>query len=420
MTRTEKEAEAIDTAEASGLLYVSDADPGLHRHPQGDKFRFTSSNGKTASVQDRRRIDSLVIPPAWKDVWICPSPRGHIQATGRDEKGRKQYLYHSKWREARDQVKYSRMISFGKSLGRLRRRLQSDMRRKGFPKEKVVATVVRLLQTTFIRVGNDEYAKKNKSFGLTTLRDRHVKVSGGTIHFEFKGKSGVRHAIDLQVRNLAKLVKSCQDLPGQELFQYLDESGNRHTVKSEDVNAYLHEATGRDFTAKDFRTWAGTVLAAEALHEFQSFDSAAECKRNVLQAIESVAKRLGNTRTVCRQCYIHPAVLEAYEDADLRDALRLRVESELKRSLAHLRPEEAAVLAFLQERLKKKDDNRVPYTRSSSRSKHRYESRLTISVRYFTSWKRHTGTQGGIWPAWKASSPARLFSLRRACRRTVT
>jgi DNA topoisomerase-1 len=344
-------ASSPEAAREAGLWYVSDRTPGMRRLRTHNGFRYRTAGGK--ALRDRKqlaRIRSLVIPPAWKDVWICPDPRGHLQATGRDARGRKQYLYHPRWREARDQYKYDRLLAFGKSLGKLRRRLGRDLRRPGFHKDKIVATVVRLLQTTFIRVGNKEYARQNNSFGLTTLRDHHVSINGAGVRFSFQGKSGVQHAVDLHDRRLAKIIKQCQELPGQELFQYVDGAGQR-AVKSEDVNAYLRDATGQDFTAKDFRTWAGTVLAAVALQEFQSYDSLAQAKRHIVHAIEAVAKRLGNTKTVCRQCYVHPAVFDAYLDGSFRETMCGQVERELTRSLAHLAPEEAAVLAFLQKRL---------------------------------------------------------------------
>jgi len=301
------------------------------------------------------RIKSLAIPPAWRDVWICPIAHGHMQATGIDARGRKQYRYHPRWREVRDETKYDRMLSFGRMLPKIRRRVGRDLRRPGLPREKILAAVVRLLETTLIRVGNEEYARQNDSFGLTTMRDRHVDVSGATLKFEFRGKSGITHAIDLTDRRVAKIVKQSQDLPGYELFQYVDEDGARRSIDASDVNGYLKEIAGEDFTAKDFRTWAGTVLAARALQEFQAFDSQAQAKRNVMQAIESVAKRLGNTKAVCRKCYIHPAVINLYMDGSLLQTLTHRVKKELMRSLHGLPAEEAAVLALLQQRLKREE-----------------------------------------------------------------
>jgi DNA topoisomerase-1 len=299
------------------------------------------------------RITSLAIPPAWRDVWICPIPHGHVQATGLDAKGRKQYRYHPRWRQVRDETKYERLVIFAKVLPKIRERVDADLARPGLPREKILATVVRLLETTLIRVGNEEYARQNDSFGLTTMRDRHVNVSGATLKFAFRGKSGVKHAIDLTDRRLANIVKKSQDLPGYELFQYIDENGTIRSIDASDVNAYLKETTGEEFTAKDFRTWAGTVLAARALQEFVTFDSQAQAKRNVVQAIESVAKRLGNTKAVCRKCYIHPAVITQYMDGALLDTLNRRVKKEFMHSLHRLSAEEAAVLTLLQQRLKR-------------------------------------------------------------------
>lgn len=298
-----------------------------------------------------RRIKALAIPPAWTDVWICPIPNGHLQATGRDARGRKQYRYHPRWREVRDETKYGRMIAFGEALPRIRARVGRDLGLPGIPREKVLATVVRLLETTGIRVGNEEYARENHSFGLTTMRDRHVEVAGPTLRFQFRGKGGKAQSIDLNDQRLAKIVKRCQDLPGYELFQYLDENGRRQTIDSADVNAYLRQITGQDFTAKDFRTWAGTVLATLALQEFAEFASQAQAKKNVVQAIKTVAERLGNTPTICRKCYVHPAVLDAYLDGSMLRTLERRAEREMRESLSGLRAEEAAVLALLQQRL---------------------------------------------------------------------
>jgi DNA topoisomerase I len=317
---------------------------------------YLDSDGKIIrDAETLGRIKSLAIPPAWRNVWICPIAHGHVQATGLDAKGRKQYRYHPRWREVRDETKYDRMLLFARVLPKIRRRVERDLARPGLPREKILATVVRLLETTLIRVGNEEYVRQNDSFGLTTMRDRHVDVSGATLKFEFRGKSGVAHAIDLTDRRLAKIVKQSQDLPGYELFQYIDEQGGRHSIDASDVNAYLKEIAGEEFTAKDFRTWAGTVLAARALQEFQAFDSKAQAKRNVVQAIESVAKRLGNTKAVCRKCYIHPAVIGLYLDGSLLQTLAGRVKKELTRSLHDLPAEEAAVLALLQQRLKREE-----------------------------------------------------------------
>ena len=320
------------------------------RHGPG--FRYVGPDGRP--LRDEAvlsRIKSLAIPPAWEDVWISPSPLSHIQATGRDQRRRKQYRYHPRWREVRDAAKFDRMMAFGRSLPRIRAETARDIARPGLPKRKVLAVVVKLLEASLIRVGNDEYAKTNRSFGLTTMRDSHVQFDGSTIHFRFRGKSRISHDIDVHNRTLARIVQRCQELPGQNLFQYIDDEGTRQDVTSSDVNSYLQEITRADFTAKDFRTWAGTVLAAMALQEFSSFDSHAEAKRNVLRAIERVAKRLGNTATVCRKCYIHPAILDAYLDGSMVELLKERADREMEHALEELRPIEVFVLALLQDRL---------------------------------------------------------------------
>jgi DNA topoisomerase I len=347
-------------AKAAGLRYATDKRPGIQRKRAGKAFRYIALDGQTIRDQEiLARIRSLAIPPAWEDVWICPSPLGHIQATGRDEKGRKQYRYHPRWREVRDGAKYDRMMAFGRTLPRLREQTDRDLALPGLPRRKVVATIVQLLEQSLIRVGNDEYAKANHSFGLTTMFDKHVALDGASIQFKFRGKSGIRHKIDIRDRRLARIVKRCQELPGQELFQYIDEEGATQDIDSSDINDYLREMTGQDFTAKDFRTWAGTVLAAMALQEFEVFDSQAQAKKNVVRAIESVAERLGNTPTVCRKCYVHPAVLDAYQDGSMIEALRQRADQEMEKSLGNLKPEEAAVMALLQNRLAREDKARA-------------------------------------------------------------
>jgi len=346
-------------ARSAGLRYVGDARPGLARKKSGKSFRYVDAAG--APVRDEEtlaRIRSLAIPPAWTDVWICPSPQGHIQATGRDEKGRKQYRYHPRWRQVRDEAKYGRMAAFGRALPRIREAVDADLKRDGMPRRKVLAAVVQLLELSLIRVGNDEYARTNKSFGLTTMRNRHVAVEGPTIRFQFKGKSGVKHRISIKDRRLARVVARCQELPGQELFTYIDDDGEPQRIDSADVNEYLREASGEDFTAKDFRTWAGTVLASLALQEFEAFDGEAQAKRNVVQAVERVAERLGNTPSVCRKCYVHPAVLDAYLEGSMLDALRARTDRAMADSIGRLKPEEAAVLALLQNRLAREDSER--------------------------------------------------------------
>jgi DNA topoisomerase I len=303
----------VDSARAVGLRYVTDDQPGIGRARAGAGFRYVDAQGK--AVRDEatlRRIRSLAIPPAWTDVWICPHENGHLQATGRDAKGRKQHRYHSLWREVRDATKYDRMIEFGKSLPRIRRRVTRDIARPGLSREKVLATIVRLMDLTFIRVGNEEYAKQNRSFGLTTLQDGHARVRGDRVQFSFRGKSGKNHTIEVEDARLAKIVKRCQDIPGQDLFQFLDEKGARHDVTSGDVNEYLREVSGSEFTAKDFRTWAGTVLAAQALQSETTLETQKQAKSNVRRAIEVVADRLGNTPAVCRKCYVHPHVIDGY------------------------------------------------------------------------------------------------------------
>ncbi|MBB1491172.1 DNA topoisomerase IB [Paracoccus sp. MC1854] len=339
-----------DAAESAGLVYVSDSEPGIRRRRAGKGFSYPGPDGKTVKDKDTlARIRALAIPPAYTDVWICPDSNGHVQATGRDVRGRKQYRYHPRFREARNSTKYERMLDFAAALPSLRARVDEDMSRRGMPREKMLATVVHLLETTMIRVGNADYAKQNKSHGLTTLNDRHVKIEGSQVRFRFKGKSGKEWNLGIRDRRVARIVKASQDLPGQHLFQYLDEDGERRSVTSGDVNAYLREISGTDITAKDFRTWTGTVLAALALAEYEKADSAAAAKRNVREAIEQVSARLGNTPTICRKCYVHPQVIDSY----LSDDLALEITEEIAEELDEpaLRPEERQVLEFLQKRL---------------------------------------------------------------------
>jgi DNA topoisomerase I len=341
-----------DAAETAGLLYVSDEEPGIRRRKSGKGFTYTRPDGK--KVEDGstlERIKSLAIPPAYTDVWICAKANGHIQATGRDAKGRKQYRYHPAFREVRESTKYEHMLEFAKGLPAIRKTIDEHMSLRGLPREKVLATVVHLLENTLIRVGNSDYVKQNKSYGLTTLRDPHVKVEGGELRFQFKGKSGKTWRLQVKDRRVAKIVKACQDLPGQDLFQYLDENGEQQSITSADVNAYLKEITGTEITAKDFRTWAGTVLAALALAEFEEFDSDAKAKKNIRAAIEKVSARLGNTPSICRKCYVHPEVFASYLDRGLLLDIKEEIETELREDLASLRPEEAAVLALLEQRL---------------------------------------------------------------------
>lgn len=330
----------ISPAEAAGLTYVGDHDPGFSRVPSELGFDYFDASG--APVDDPEvldRIRHLAIPPAWTEVWICADPNGHIQATGRDKRGRKQYRYHPRWREHRDSAKYDRMAAFGRALPRLRARVDKDLGLKGMPREKVLAAVVRLLELTLIRVGNDEYAKKNRSFGLTTLRKRHVDVHGAGVVFEFRGKSGKQHRTLLHDARLARVIRGCEELPGQRLFQYVGEDGHTHMVSSNDVNAYIHEAVGEQFTAKDFRTWAGSLLAAQLLAACERAESQTQHKHVVADCVKRVASRLGNTPAVCRSSYIHPEVIAAYADD--------RLKAGFKRCLEHPETCEKAMLRFL-------------------------------------------------------------------------
>ncbi|MDE2488925.1 MAG: DNA topoisomerase IB [Alphaproteobacteria bacterium] len=308
----------MEDLKAAGLSYVSDHGPGIRRRRFGAGFSYRNPDG-TALTDEAAldRIRKLAIPPAWTDVWICPDPRGHIQATGRDQKGRKQYRYHSRWRQVRDDNKYHRVIDFGRALPRLRARVDKDLKQAGLHRDKVLAAVVRLMEITLIRVGNEEYAKQNKSFGLTTFRNRHARVRGSEAVFEFRGKSGKAHRTGIRDRRLARIIKACQELPGQHLFEYIDDDGALRTVESADVNDYLRDAMGEDFSAKDFRTWAGTVNAARALAMAPECGSATEAKRHISTCVKAVAGLLGNTAAVCRSAYIHPVVLTAYEEGAL-------------------------------------------------------------------------------------------------------
>lgn len=340
--------EDSDGAACEGVVYSPLGSPGFSRRRVGKGFSYRDPEDRPLkNAADLARIKQLVIPPAWTQVWICPDPNGHIQALGQDAKGRRQYLYHPTFREARDSQKFDHMIAFARVLPRLRQQVDQDMAARGLGRRKVVATVVRLLETTMVRIGNAAYARDNKSYGLTTLLTPHVKVEGAQLKFDFKGKSGKIWRLGVQDRRVARIVKSCQELPGQRLFQYLDEQGEPQTVSSADVNAYLKEASGADITAKDFRTWAGAVLTAWALFEAGPATSPTAAKRTVAQVIKSVAARLGNTPTVCRQCYVHPEIITAYLDGELK--LRLR-KSRGRPEAPALDPEEAAVLAFLRAR----------------------------------------------------------------------
>jgi DNA topoisomerase-1 len=371
----DKEREFREAARSAHLRYVSDADRGFARRRHGKSFTYLTADGKPLrNPTTLARIRALAIPPAWKEVWICSTPDGHLQATGRDARRRKQYRYHPRWREAQDQNKYERIIAFAKALPKIRRAVARDLRKRGLPREKVLAAAVKLLETTLIRVGNDEYARNNRSFGLTTMHDKHVKLRGGRIRFDFRGKHGVEHEIDLEDRRLAAIVHACRELPGHELFQYVDEAGEVRDVGSGDVNDYLRQIGGEEFTAKDFRTWAGTALAARALQEFQDFDSTAAAKRNITKAIERVAERLGNTQAICRKSYVHPAIIEAYMDRSLVKSLKRQTEKELRGTLHRLSSEEAAVLALLQQRMEQ-ELRHGSQARTKTRTKTRAGSR---------------------------------------------
>lgn len=344
--------EAKQAAKAARLRYVTDDKPGIRRERVGEKeFRYIGVDGdEIADEKTLTRIRSLGIPPAWTDVWICPIPHGHLQATGRDAKGRKQYRYHARWREARDETKYDKMVAFGAALPTIREHIARDLSRRRLPREKVLAALVSLLEATRIRIGNEEYAKTNESYGLTTLRGEHVDVAGSAVRFRFRGKSGKDHEIGIRDKKLARIIGQCRDLPGQELFQYLDEEGQPHTIHSEDVNAYIREISGGDFTAKDFRTWGGTLLCALCLLECGPCEKETEAKKNITAAIKQVSEKLGNTPAVCRKCYVHPAVVDSYLENSpiegLEGSIRENCESEFG-----LRPEEIAVLNHLIKRI---------------------------------------------------------------------
>ena len=339
-------------AEAAHLHYTNDTEPGYRRVAGEHGFSYFDHKGK--QIKDDKildRIRKLAIPPAYTDVWICKNPNGHIQAIGRDARGRKQYRYHARWRLVRDEAKFGKMLVFGEKLPVIRAQVERDIARPGLPREKILAVLVRLLERTLMRIGNEEYARTNKSFGLTTLRRRHASVKGGMVTFDFRAKHGIVWHTEVKDRRLAKIVQRLQDIRGQDLFKYVDEDGTEHGVGSDDVNAYLREITGEDITAKDFRTWAATNLAALALQQFEAFDSEAKAKKNVLRAIEAVAKMLGNTPSICRKCYIHPAIFDGYLDGSLLEGVRARATAVLDADLPGLTAEERAVTAYLGRRL---------------------------------------------------------------------
>jgi len=344
--------EHVESAEAAGLRYVTDAAPGIRRQRRGRGFTYIAADGSV--IRDKaelERIRKLVIPPRWTSVWICPNPSGHLQVTARDARGRKQYRYHPRYRAVRDETKFGRMLAFSEILPLIRECVERDVMLPELSRDKVLATVVWLLERTLIRVGNDEYARDNGSFGLTTLRRKHVTVSGAKLRFEFRGKSGVPHSVAVTDRRIAHIVQRCQELPGQELFQYLDNDGRRQSVDAGDINEYLRRITGRQVTAKDFRTWAGTTLAAAALRELGGFTSEKQAKAKIVTAIDRISQRLGNTRAVCRKYYVHPAILEAYMEGITipptpSDVRPLRSSG----SPAALRRDEVAVVELLRNR----------------------------------------------------------------------
>ena len=353
----------MGSAEAAGLRYVSDSMPGIRRHRQGRGFTYIGPDGAVIRERDAlKRFKSLVIPPAWTDVWICPHEDGHLQVTARDARGRKQYRYHPRFRQHRDGTKFERMFEMSDVLWKIRERVESDVELPGLARDKIMATVVWLLETTLIRVGSDEYRKANKSFGLTTLRRRHVAVVGSEMRFEFRGKSGVQHAVSVADKRIARIVQRCQELRGEELFKYIDDQGKRQTVDAEDVNAYLQNITGRDITAKDFRTWAGTMLVAETLRAIGPAQTKREAEKNVVAAVDLAAKRLGNTRSVCRKYYIHPALIEAYLEGSVLPPGPERKWNKRKVRGPVLRQHEMDVLAFLKARLRSKGRGVSPNT----------------------------------------------------------
>jgi DNA topoisomerase-1 len=345
-----------ESAKMAGLRYVSDSMPGYRRRRVGKNFVYLDTEGNPIRNQEEiRRIKSLAIPPAYTDVWICPNPRGHLQATGRDARGRKQYRYHRRWREVRDETKYDRMLSFGDVLPQIRARVDEDLAKQGLPREKVLATVVELLDMGRIRIGNEEYAQENDSYGLTTMRDEHVQVNGSQVRFRFRGKSGREHDVDVRDRRVARVIQRLKGLEGETLFQYQDEAGEIRSVDSDDVNDYLQQISGQQFTAKDFRTWTGTVLAARALRQLGTPESKTDAKRKMSEAVNAVAGYLGNTAAICRKCYVHPRVFEAFEEGTLMppEGAAKPVDGE------GLRDDETSVLALLREQaLKAADEER--------------------------------------------------------------
>ena len=348
----EKAAEIAAGIAEEGLRYVSDSAPGYKRKRSGTSFIYYDKDGKRITDPDiLERIKSIGIPPAYESVWICPSANGHVQATGLDARGRKQYRYHPKWRELRDQTKYERILQFAAKLPKLRRRISADMKRKALPRQKVLATIASLLDKTLIRVGNHEYAATNKSFGLTTLRRKHAAIKNGALRLEFTGKSGKRWNLQVDDKRIIGVVKRCAEIPGHDLFKYIDNGGSVCTISSGDVNEYIKDAMDDDFTAKDFRTWAGTVLAAAAHAKCDTGSTQTQTKRNIAAAIEDVARQLGNTPAICRKCYVHPEIFDAYRSGDLIKLFDTRLSDHLRRRYARLSVNEIRIVAFLKTRL---------------------------------------------------------------------
>ncbi len=378
MTESTVTTDPIQAAEEIGLRYSTDGTPGYRRRRSGRGFSYLDTHGnRITDPRTLARIRSLAIPPAWTDVWICPSPNGHLQATGRDARGRKQHRYHPRFREAREESKFERMLAFADALPRIREATERDLARSGLPREKVLAAVVRLLELTLIRVGNEEYARLNRSFGLTTLRDRHARIEGTRIRFRFRGKSGQTHEVGLRDRRLASVVRRCQELPGQELFQYVDDDGEVRDVSSDDVNEYIRAASGGDFTAKDFRTWAGTVLAYRALRALEPGASTRAARRNVVAAMRQTAERLGNTPAVARKSYVHPAVVDAYLDGRIGGALVEAAEDEVEPPPGSTPDEESAVVELLRQRL---DDDSARSRPAKTRARARRAAEAVVTT----------------------------------------
>ena len=359
----------VDSATAAGLRYVSDAMPGIRRLRKGRGFSYVGPDGQVIHEKvSIKRFRKLVIPPAWTDVWICPLEDGHLQVTARDARGRKQYRYHPNFRQQRDGTKFERLFAFGDLIWKIRERVENDVQLPGLPREKVLATVVWLLERTLIRVGTIELSRVNKSYGLTTMKRKHVAVDGADVRFEFRGKSGVEHAISITDERIARIIQRCQDLRGQDLFQFLDDDGKRQAVEAEHINDYLREVTNGDVTAKDFRTWAGTMIAAQILRDIGPAATRKEAERNVVEAIDHTASRLGNTRTVCRKYYVHPALIDAYLSGEMLPPSPQRTKHSARKPGGRLRKHEVEVLTFLKARLQPKPAEDIPAISEESES----------------------------------------------------